>query len=112
MLLLLAIGLSTLFVHVLAETCAVKPLGKGRDDTDQVEAAIQRCGQFGTVKFEPVSHPRYMSLCSKHAQNGATTSFNITRKMLWNLKQSKVELNADLNVRPKQFHQWLTYSQV
>lgn len=34
------------------KTCTLRPLGEGRDDTDQVEAAIARCGHFGRTVFE------------------------------------------------------------
>lgn len=56
--------------HAAAKTCNVAPLGHGKDDTDQVcpslwdvcgyaecqwqvEAAIARCGHFGTTVFAP-----------------------------------------------------------
>lgn len=60
------------FLQVAASpTCSLRPLGHGKDDTDQVrflvgvflsisdssgpkvEAAIAKCGHFGTTVFEP-----------------------------------------------------------
>ncbi|KAF8909621.1 pectin lyase fold/virulence factor [Gymnopilus junonius] len=63
------------------KSCVLRPPGPGHDDTDQVEAAIARCGQFGTMTFEP-------------------GNFNITRKMTWNLVSSKVDLKGFLNFPP------------
>ncbi|KDR77161.1 hypothetical protein GALMADRAFT_433038 [Galerina marginata CBS 339.88] len=75
-----------LSVHATAfaqpsNTCLLHPLGPGKDDTDQVEAAIAKCGQFGTTSF-------------------AAGSYNITRKMTWNLVSSRVELNGLLSFQP------------
>ncbi|PPQ77955.1 hypothetical protein CVT25_015430 [Psilocybe cyanescens] len=53
----------------------------GRDDTDQVEAAIAKCGHFGTTTFE-------------------AGSYNITRKMTWDLVSSKVDLKGFLTFPP------------
>ncbi|TFK31837.1 pectin lyase fold/virulence factor [Crucibulum laeve] len=64
-----------------SRTCSVRPLGKGRDDTTQVEAAIATCGQFGSTVFEE-------------------GTFNITRKMTWNLQSSKVDLKGFLSFNP------------
>ncbi|KAE9400047.1 pectin lyase-like protein [Gymnopus androsaceus JB14] len=50
--------------------CTVAPLGDGYDDTDQVLAAISQCGRNGTITFEE-------------------GSFNITRKMTWELNSAK-----------------------
>ncbi|TBU44150.1 pectin lyase fold/virulence factor [Dichomitus squalens] len=61
--------------------CTLRPLGAGRDDTDQVEAAIARCGHFGTTIFEP-------------------GEYNITRKMTWDLAYSRVDLHGYLSFQP------------
>ncbi|KDR70737.1 hypothetical protein GALMADRAFT_144615 [Galerina marginata CBS 339.88] len=68
-------------VFAAAPTCTLRPLGPGHDDTDQVEAAIAKCGQSGTTTFE-------------------AGNFNITRKMTWNLVSSKVDLHGFLNFQP------------
>ncbi|KAH9474648.1 Putative galacturan 1,4-alpha-galacturonidase A [Psilocybe cubensis] len=64
-----------------SRNCVLRPLGHGRDDTNQVEEAIARCGQFGTTTFEE-------------------GSYNITRKMTWNLVSSKVDLKGFLSFPP------------
>ncbi|KAF8878075.1 pectin lyase-like protein [Infundibulicybe gibba] len=64
-----------------AKVCSLRPLGPGRDDTDQVEKAISDCGHFGTTTFE-------------------TGMFNITRKMTWDLVSSKVDLKGFLSFQP------------
>ncbi|KAH8101698.1 pectin lyase-like protein [Cristinia sonorae] len=61
--------------------CTLRPLGHGRDDTDQVEAAIARCGRFGKTIFKP-------------------GQYNITRKMTWDLVHSTVDLHGYLNFKP------------
>ncbi|CAL1709758.1 unnamed protein product [Somion occarium] len=63
------------------KTCHLRPLGHGRDDTDQVETAIARCGRFGHTVF-------------------AEGQYNITRKMTWSLTESKVDLHGYLNFKP------------
>ncbi|KAF9485615.1 pectin lyase-like protein [Pholiota conissans] len=63
------------------KTCELHPLGLGKDDTDQVQAAISKCGHFGTINF-------------------ASGSYNITRKMTWDLVSSTVNLNGYLNFPP------------
>ncbi|KAF8960871.1 pectin lyase fold/virulence factor [Flammula alnicola] len=63
------------------KTCHLRPLGHGHDDTNQVEAAIAKCGHFGTISFDP-------------------GSYNITRKMTWDLVSSKVDLRGYLNFPP------------
>ncbi|KAI0350795.1 pectin lyase-like protein [Trametes cingulata] len=63
------------------KTCTLRPLGHGRDDTDEVEAAIQKCGHFGTTVFTP-------------------GQYNITRKMTWDLVSSRVDLHGYLNFKP------------
>ncbi|KAF8186344.1 pectin lyase fold/virulence factor [Pholiota molesta] len=63
------------------KTCYLRPLGPGRDDTDQVVAAIAKCGHFGTTTFAP-------------------GSYNITRKMTWDLVSSTVNLKGYLNFPP------------
>ncbi|KAI0074347.1 pectin lyase-like protein [Panus rudis PR-1116 ss-1] len=83
--------LSFVFIgHAVAKTCTVRPLGHGRDDTDQVEAAIARCGQHGTTVFAP-------------------GEYNITRKMTWDLVDSKVDLHGYLNFKPDPEY-WLNAS--
>ncbi|TDL27845.1 pectin lyase-like protein [Rickenella mellea] len=61
--------------------CTLFPLGHGRDDTDQVLKAIQKCGQSGRTIFLP-------------------GEYNITRKMTWNLENSVVDLFGFLNFEP------------
>ncbi|PFH48926.1 glycoside hydrolase family 28 protein [Amanita thiersii Skay4041] len=51
------------------------------DDTDQVEAAISKCGHFGRTVFE----------------EGV---YNITRKMTWDLVSSRVDLHGQLSFKP------------
>ncbi|EIW52205.1 pectin lyase-like protein [Trametes versicolor FP-101664 SS1] len=63
------------------KVCSLRPLGHGRDDTDQVEAAIAKCGHFGTTVFAP-------------------GQYNITRKMTWDLVSSRVDLHGSLNFKP------------
>lgn len=79
--LLLLTSLGFLFGPVQAKTCTLKPLGAGQDDTDQVEAAIASCGQYGQVIFE-------------------AGDYNITRKMTWDLVSSRVDLYGYLNFLP------------
>ncbi|KAJ7702382.1 pectin lyase fold/virulence factor [Mycena rosella] len=62
-------------------TCTLSPLGLGLDDTDQVLAAIARCGHGGHTVFR-----------------GGT--YNITRKMTWDLVDSKVDLHGYLSFTP------------
>lgn len=52
LLLILANALWTIANPSRTKTCTVRPLGHGRDDTDQVEAAIARCGHFGSTILE------------------------------------------------------------
>ncbi|KAF8153063.1 pectin lyase fold/virulence factor [Crassisporium funariophilum] len=61
-------------------TCRLRPLGPGLDDTTQA-TAIARCGHFGTTTFE-------------------AGSYNITRKMTWDLVSSKVDLHGLLDFQP------------
>ncbi|KAM5545507.1 hypothetical protein V8D89_000545 [Ganoderma adspersum] len=61
--------------------CTLRPLGGGRDDTDQVEAAIAKCGHFGTTIFQP-------------------GEYNITRKMTWDLVSSRVDLHGYISFKP------------
>ncbi|TFK26877.1 pectin lyase-like protein [Coprinopsis marcescibilis] len=63
-------------------TCRLKPLGGGKDDTDQIDAAIARCGKGGTTIF-------------------ADGSYIVTRKLHWELDNSRVELNGLLSFEPK-----------
>jgi len=60
--------------------CNIQPLGDGFDDTDQIEAAIARCGHYGTTVFAP-------------------GEYNVTRKMTWDLVESRVDLNGYLNFK-------------
>ncbi|KAJ7093168.1 pectin lyase fold/virulence factor [Mycena epipterygia] len=62
-------------------TCTLSPLGSGLDDTDQVLAAISKCGHGGNTVF----------------QNGV---YNITRKMTWDLVDAKVDLHGYLSFTP------------
>ncbi|KAI0315859.1 pectin lyase-like protein [Amylostereum chailletii] len=62
-------------------SCTIRPLGAGQDDTTQVQHAIDTCGENGTVVFEE-------------------GNFNITRKMTWNLLNSRVDLHGLLNFQP------------
>ncbi|KAJ4490450.1 pectin lyase fold/virulence factor [Lentinula aciculospora] len=61
--------------------CTVTPLGDGQDDTDQVLAAISQCGTNGTITF-------------------TEGSFDITRKMTWELNSARVHLFGYLNFVP------------
>ncbi|KAK7023893.1 pectin lyase fold/virulence factor [Favolaschia claudopus] len=62
-------------------TCTIAPLGSGRDDTSQVLGAIARCGHGGhTVLRKGI--------------------YNITRKMTWDLVDSKVDLFGHLSFTP------------
>ncbi|KAL5520109.1 hypothetical protein ACEPAG_1769 [Sanghuangporus baumii] len=62
-----------------ARTCTVSPLGEGKDDTAQILDAIQDCGKNGRIIL-------------------AHGSFNITKKMTWELENSRVDLYGVLNV--------------
>ncbi|KAF9463234.1 pectin lyase fold/virulence factor [Collybia nuda] len=73
--------------QIFAKDCTLSPLGIGKDDTTQVEAAIAACGQFGTTTFE-------------------AGTYNITRKMTWNLVSSKVHLKGYLSFKPDVLY-WL-----
>ncbi|KAJ7056699.1 pectin lyase-like protein [Mycena amicta] len=68
-------------VLVTALTCTISPLGPGKDDTDQVLAAIERCGHGGRTVLE-------------------AGSFNITRKMTWDLVDAQVDLFGSLSFIP------------
>ncbi|KAG9226911.1 hypothetical protein CCMSSC00406_0003416 [Pleurotus cornucopiae] len=61
--------------------CSVRPLGGGRDDTEQVLRAIDTCGHGGRVVLE-------------------AGSFNITRKMTWDLRDSRVDVHGVLSFQP------------
>ncbi|KAM5545501.1 hypothetical protein V8D89_000539 [Ganoderma adspersum] len=73
-----------------SKVCTLRPLGEGRDDTDQVEAAIAKCGHFGTTIFGP-------------------GEYNITRKMTWDLVSSRVDLHGYLSFKPD-IEYWLNAS--
>ncbi|KAJ7481884.1 pectin lyase fold/virulence factor [Mycena latifolia] len=62
-------------------TCSISPLGEGLDDTDQVLAAIAKCGHGGRTVL----------------QDGV---YNITRKMTWDLVDAKVDLHGFLSFVP------------
>ncbi|KAI9056457.1 glycoside hydrolase family 28 protein [Trametes sanguinea] len=62
----------------LSKTCTLWPLGHGKSDNSQIEAAIAACGRHGTTVFE-------------------AGTYNITRKMQWNLFNSHVDLHGQLN---------------
>ncbi|TDL17630.1 pectin lyase-like protein [Rickenella mellea] len=66
---------------VLAKTCTISPLGKGQDDTSHVLSAISSCGNNGNIVI-----------------NQGT--YNITRKMTWNLVNSHVDLFGTLSFNP------------
>ncbi|EJT99150.1 pectin lyase-like protein [Dacryopinax primogenitus] len=72
------------------KTCILSPLGVGKDDTDQVLAAISRCGKGGHTVFRP-------------------GGFNITRKMTWELEDATVDLWGYLNFQPD-IQYWLNYN--
>ncbi|KAJ8082262.1 hypothetical protein PM082_008110 [Marasmius tenuissimus] len=61
--------------------CTIQPLGNGRDDTDQVEAAISGCGKGGLTTIGP-------------------GTYNITRKMTWDLEDSTVDIHGLLSFKP------------
>jgi len=67
------------FKLVSTNVCTLQPLGEGLDDTDQIEAAISQCGHYGTTTFAP-------------------GEYNVTRKMTWDLVESRVDLHGYLNV--------------
>ncbi|KAI0701937.1 pectin lyase fold/virulence factor [Cytidiella melzeri] len=68
-------------VTAVTSVCNVTPAGPGKDDTDQVEAAIAHCGYGGSVILN----------------EGV---YNITRKMTWNLTSSRVDLHGYLTFKP------------
>ncbi|KAH8114523.1 pectin lyase-like protein [Phellopilus nigrolimitatus] len=68
-------------IGVAASTCTVSPLGLGKDDTDQVLRAIEKCGKNGRTDLQ-------------------AGTYNITRKMTWNLENSQVDLHGVLNFVP------------
>ncbi|TEB32081.1 pectin lyase-like protein [Coprinellus micaceus] len=70
-----------------SKLCTLKPLGRGKDDTPQVESAIKRCGHGGRTVFEK-------------------GMYNITRKMTWDLKSSRIDLKGLLSFEPK-VEEWL-----
>jgi len=78
---LLCLGLGASAAATRSKTCTISPLGHGRDDTDQVLAAIEKCGHSGTTVL----------------QEG---QFNITRKMTWDLVDAQVDLHGTLNFVP------------
>ncbi|KAJ3716650.1 pectin lyase-like protein [Lentinula raphanica] len=92
----LAIGLFLFFRVALSleihadKECTVSPLGDGQDDTDQVLAAISQCGTNGTITF-------------------TEGSFNITRKMIWELESATVHLFGYMNFVPD-VEYWLNMS--
>ncbi|KAJ3542061.1 hypothetical protein NMY22_g3649 [Coprinellus aureogranulatus] len=67
--------------------CILRPLGPGQDDTDQVESAIKRCGHNGRTIFKD-------------------GTYNITRKMTWDLKGARVDIKGLLSFEPK-IEYWL-----
>ncbi|KII91667.1 glycoside hydrolase family 28 protein [Plicaturopsis crispa FD-325 SS-3] len=79
--LLVATSLWSLAAHAQGKTCRIRPLGAGKDDTTQVEAAIAKCGKHGHTILE-------------------AGDYNITRKMTWNLANSKVDLYGYLSFQP------------
>ncbi|KAF8581109.1 glycoside hydrolase family 28 protein [Ramaria rubella] len=66
---------------VHGETCTLKPLGQGKDDTTQVLNAIAKCGHSGHTIFTP-------------------GNYNITRKMTWDLQSATIDLHGVLNFQP------------
>ncbi|KAH9926356.1 pectin lyase fold/virulence factor [Amylocystis lapponica] len=77
----LAIVDSSWSSFALQLTCRLRPLGEGADDTDQVEAAIARCGHYGTTIFKK-------------------GNYNITRRLWWDLVEARVDLHGYLNFVP------------
>ncbi|KAI5122792.1 hypothetical protein M0805_000136 [Coniferiporia weirii] len=75
------VALFASFHGVAASTCTISPLGPGKDDTEQVLAAIGKCGKNGRTILQP-------------------GSYNITKKMTWNLENSQVDLHGILNFVP------------
>ncbi|KAI0772935.1 pectin lyase-like protein [Trametes elegans] len=67
-----------LSLRALAKTCILRPLGGGRSDVDQIDAAITACGHYGTTVFE-------------------AGVYNITRKMKWDLVHSRIDLYGTLD---------------
>ncbi|KAH9829221.1 pectin lyase fold/virulence factor [Rhodofomes roseus] len=84
--LLAALVATVQFARVLAwandweagNNCTIQPLGEGLDDTDQIEGAIARCGHYGTTVI-------------------SEGVYNVTRKMMWDLVESRVDLHGYLN---------------
>ncbi|KAI8989076.1 pectin lyase fold/virulence factor [Trametes punicea] len=74
----LPLVLSFVVAQGLAKTCTLKPLGNGKSDNAQIEEALATCGHGGTTVFEP-------------------GDYNITRKMQWNLANSRINLHGRLN---------------
>ncbi|KAF9488510.1 pectin lyase-like protein [Pleurotus eryngii] len=72
--------------------CSVRPLGAGRDDTEQVLRAIDTCGHGHRVVLE-------------------AGSFNITRKMTWDLRDSRVDVHGVLSFQPD-IEYWLNATNV
>ncbi|EJC98108.1 pectin lyase-like protein [Fomitiporia mediterranea MF3/22] len=87
LLLLFFLGFSTAVNGAATRTCTISPLGKGKDDTDQVLKAIDECGKNGRTVL----------------QKG---NYNITRKMTWNLENAQVDLYGTLNFVPN-IEYWL-----
>lgn len=63
--------LPTRFSH----SCALKPKGAGKDDTTQILAAVSKCGSGGIIDFAP-------------------GTYNITRKMTWDLHGARVRMSS------------------
>ncbi|OSD00485.1 glycoside hydrolase family 28 protein [Trametes coccinea BRFM310] len=74
----LALFFGFLVVEGLTRTCTLRPVGHGKSDNSQIDAAIAACGHHGTTVFEP-------------------GTYNITKKMQWNLVNSRVDLHGQLN---------------
>ncbi|KAH9903340.1 pectin lyase fold/virulence factor [Cubamyces lactineus] len=74
----LSLVFAILVVQASAKTCTLKPLGHGKSDVSQIEAALAACGHGGTTVFE-------------------AGDYNITRKMHWDLVDSRVDLHGRLN---------------
>ncbi|KAA1471993.1 pectin lyase-like protein [Dentipellis sp. KUC8613] len=74
-------GQALAVARTFSRVCDIKPLGPGKDDTEQVKDAIASCGHSGRIIF-------------------GAGEFNITSKMTWDLVDSQVDLHGYLSFQP------------
>ncbi|KAH9926341.1 pectin lyase fold/virulence factor [Amylocystis lapponica] len=79
-------------------TCILRPLGPGQDDTDQVDAAIARCGHYGTTVFESGQY----NITGTHHLSPFPYKLTSSpqRRLWWDLVDARVELHGYLNFIP------------